>query len=259
MKIYCFQMDIVWEDKKANFAKVKSALTEAKPPAGSLVVLPEMFATGFSMNIPALREDEKGETERFLADLARERGVFMMGGLVRDAGQDHGFNQSVTYSPEGELLGRYTKIQPFSLGGENEHYIAGDKVVLLDWNKFKVAPFVCYDLRFPEIFRVAARRGAHLQVIIANWPAKRAHHFVALARARAIENQCYVAALNRCGTDPYHEYNGQSMIFDPSGDALTQAGEQEGFISADLNLATIESLRQGLPFLKDMRDDYGKM
>src|SRR5439155_1088670 len=124
---------------------------------------------------------------------------------------------------------------------------------------FRVAPFVCYDLRFPEIFRAAMQRGANLMVIIANWPSPRVEHWITLLRARAIENQTYVMGVNRCGNDPYLPYPGRSLIVDPRGNILSDAGDSQIVITADIELATVTEYRRELPFLNDMKTDVARL
>jgi len=253
MKIYCVQLDIAWENKQANFHRAERLLEASPPQPGALVLLPEMFATGFSMNVTAIREDRSGETEQFLAGLARKHGAYVMGGLAAARANDKGANQAVVFSPEGQEVARYCKLQPFTPGGESKHYEAGRAPLLFEWQGFSVAPFICYDLRFPEHFRAATRLGAQLITVIANWPIVRIHHWVALLQARAIENQAYVAGVNRCGTDPKLTYNGRSLIVGPKGDILADAGHAECVISAETSLAELMTYRKELPFLADMR------
>src|SRR5207248_5294148 len=130
-------------------------------------------------------------------------------------------NKALVFSPAGELLASYAKMQPFVPGGEAEHYAAGEKIVAFRWADFVISPFICYDLRFPEIFReaVAAHR-PELFVVIANFPEKRIGHWVPLLQARAIENQAYVVGVNRIGKDPHYTYSGRSLIIDPHGEIL---------------------------------------
>ena len=253
MKIYCVQHDIAWENRRANFAKVEALLGAAKPEPGSLVLLPEMFASGFSMNITAIREGRERETERFLAATAKQFGIFLLGGIVTTKTNGKGSNQSVVFTPEGKELARYSKMQPFTLGGESAKYDAGRSPTIFDWQGFKVSPFVCYDLRFPEHFRTATKRGAQLITVIASWPVTRIQHWITLLQARAIENQAYVAGVNRCGKDPKLSYNGRSLIISPKGDILADAGNGESVISAEVNLDELIAYRRDLPFLADMR------
>jgi predicted amidohydrolase len=253
MKIYCCQLDISWENKPPNFARARALLTAAKPEPNSLALLPELFATGFTMNAAALSEKPGGETEQFLASLAKELGVFVLGGVLGAGAQGKGRNLSVVFSPEGREVARYMKMQPFTPGGESAAYEAGAEPTLFSWQGLTVAPFICYDLRFPEHFRTATRRGAQLITVISSWPVQRIHHWVALLQARAIENQAYVAGVNRCGTDPKFTYTGRSLIINPGGDILADAGDGEKVISADLDPAALQAYRKQLPFLADMR------
>jgi len=253
MNLYCCQLDLAWENKQANFAKARSLLTAAKPERGSLVLLPELFATGFTMNTAPLAEKPGGETEQFLAGLARDLGVFVLGGVLGAAAQGRGRNLCLVFSPEGREVIRYAKIQTFTIGGESAAYEAGNEPAVFTWAGFAVAPFICYDLRFPEHFRVAARLGAQLITVIASWPVARIEHWVTLLRARAIENQAYVAGCNRCGTDPKLTYNGRSLIVSPKGEVLADAGDGEKIIHADIEFAALLAYRKELPFLADMR------
>jgi len=256
MNLFAVQPDIVWEDKPANFRKVRALLAARPPEPGSLVVLPEMFASGFSMNLAVTKQSGQREDESFLRDLARETRTTVIGGLVNPAGE-RGHNQAVAFSPEGEPLTRYTKIHPFSLGGESVGHEAGREIVTFPCGGFSVAPFVCYDLRFPEIFRAAAKRGAELFVVIALWPAKRVQHWLTLLQARAIENQAYVVGVNRTGTDPNHSYAGRSVVVDPHGVIIADAGEQERVLAATIDAAAVRTWRADFPALRDMhwRDD----
>lgn len=251
MKVFAVQFDIAWEDKIANFAKVRALLAATPPAPDSLVVLPEMFATGFSMKLSATRQTPAQEDEAFLAGLAREHRAFVMGGVVGPGAGEMGRNDSVAFSPHGALLARYTKIHPFSLGGEAQGHAAGTDIVIFECGGFTVAPFVCYDLRFPEIFRAAAHRGANLFVVIALWPAKRQQHWLMLLQARAIENQAFVIGVNRVGIEPQFSYAGRSVVVDPHGIIIADAGEQERVLSATLDAETVHAWRRDFPALPD--------
>ena len=254
MNVVGLQFDIVWENKPANFEKVRRLLAQAAPAKDALVVLPEMFATGFTMNTSAMVEPYGGETEQFLARTAKEFGIWLIAGAAMRGRDGRARNKALVFSPAGELIAYYAKMRPFTPGGEAEHYTAGEQPARFGWGNATVSPFICYDLRFPEVFReAAAAHRPELFVVIANWPAKRIEHWVKLLQARAIENQAYVLGVNRVGTDPYYSYTGRSLIVDPHGTVLADAGETEGFIRAELDLATLRKYREGLPFLADMR------
>ena len=259
MKLYCCQIDIVWENKRENHDNVRALLAANKPSPGSLVVLPEMFATGFSMDIPKITDASARESETFLAAIAREHGVFLLAGVVNSAPDGRGQNQAVAFTPDGKELARYTKMQPFTLGGETACYAAGSRPVTFAWQDCLVAPFICYDLRFPEVFRPAAWLAPQLIIVIANWPDTRLHHWVRLLQARAIENQAYVAGVNRCGRDPKYVYSGgRTLIADPHGEIIADAGGRERLISAELDLAKLAEYRTAFPALKDIRPDLVK-
>jgi omega-amidase len=256
MKVFCCQHDIVWERRGPNHAKVKALLAAANIPCGSLVLLAEMFACGFSMNVPAITEGAAQETEKFLADTARELGLCLLGGLVANSASGRGRNEAVAFSPEGREVARYCKTQPFTPGGEAAAYEAGTGPILFNWGGCQVSPFICYDLRFPELQRPAARAGAQLMTFIASWPDARLAHWVKLLQARAIENQCYVAGVNRIGSDPRFHYSGRSLIVNPMGEIIADAGDHEGVIGAEIDLAALEAYRRDKPFLADLRKDF---
>jgi omega-amidase len=235
---------------------VRRLLDSADHASPALVVLPEMFATGFSMHVEKISEDAGGKTEQFLAELAVERRAFVMAGVVGRQIDGRGRNDAVIFDPAGRKLSTYTKLNPFSLGGEAKHYARGDEVEVVGIGAWQMAPFVCYDLRFPEIFRHAAQRGANLMVVIANWPIVRIDHWTALLAARAIENQAYVVGVNRTGRDPHLLYSGRSAIFDPHGRAIDQLNDEVGLVTAQLDLAAITHYRHEFPFLADLRAKF---
>jgi omega-amidase len=256
MQVVAVQPDIVWEDKPANFARVREQLAAIRIESGALIVLPEMFATGFSMNVAGIVEAEDGPTHKFLSETARQFKATVMGGIVTRAADGRGLNQAVAFDSGGALLARYSKIHPFSFAGETDHYVGGDEVVTFSWQSLCVAPFVCYDLRFPEIFRHAVRRGAELLVVMANWPEPRDSHWRALLPARAIENQCFLVGVNRVGSDPMVRYAGHSVILDPKGEPLATAGSQAEVITAHFDRDTLAGYRQKFPALADMRGEF---
>ena len=255
MNAIACQLDIAWEDKAANFRRTRSLLKDAAVPPGSLFVLPELFSTGFSMNVRELAEGADSPTERFLAELALEHRIYVIGGAIRK-GERAARNESVAFSPEGRLLARYAKLQPFTLGTEAQHYEAGRRLGIFDCGGLKTALFICYDLRFPELFRAAVQQGAQLFVVIANWPVVRIHHWVTLLQARAIENQAYVIGVNRTGQDPKLLYPGRSLIVDPHGAIMADAGEKERLISAELDPEKVTEWRQQFPALADIRAEF---
>ncbi len=251
MQVVVLQLDLVWHDRAANHAKAREALLRDPPAEGDLVVLPEGFPVGFSMKVDEIA-DRDDSTGRFLGEIAREFGVTVVGGnMVKP--DDRGRNVAIVASPGGHIIGRYEKLHPFSYSGESNHYRGGDHLTYFQWNGATVSPLICYDLRFPEAFRIATRGGAEIFILIANWPAARVHHWVTLLTARAIENQAYVIGCNRVGSDPNVAYPGRSLVIDPRGQIVADAGDKEGVLKVEIDLQALRKYRADFPALADMR------
>lgn len=254
------QTDIVWEDPTENFrrveAKVKGLMEGSDTLEGEkpdLVVLPEMFATGFSMNAEKVAE-YAGETRDFLGTLASRYSVHVMAGYAEPA-VDLAANACSLVTPAGQELLHYKKIHPFSLAKEEEHYLGGDDVLSAEVAGVRVTPFICYDLRFPEPFRPAAR-GTDLYCVIANWPDKRRSAWSALLRARAIENQAYVLGVNRVGLGSGEPHAGDSALLDPMGETVDAAEPyREDVVLGPVEPREVAKVRRQLGFLKDRRPD----
>ncbi|MDZ4405160.1 carbon-nitrogen family hydrolase [Prosthecobacter sp.] len=251
MKAHLVQIDSAWEDRSANHAKARKLIAEANPQPGSLIILPETFSTGFSMNLPVTAEPEGGLSEQFLREIAAQYQSCVIGGVVTQTSDNRGLNQSLAIAPDGSILARYTKNYPFSMGGEDKAHVAGTSVSLFEWQGLRIAPLICYDLRFPELARDAVRAGAEVLIYIAAWPVKRIQHWITLLQARAIENLAYVIGVNRCGTDPQFTYTGRSLVVDPHGIIIADAAEQERVVSAQIEPAVIRDWRAHFPALKD--------
>ncbi|MGQ0613224.1 MAG: nitrilase-related carbon-nitrogen hydrolase [Planctomycetaceae bacterium] len=236
MKVALVETDTVWEDEKAN----RRAVEEALPPA-DLAVYPELTFSGFTMNP---RVDARAEP--FLRELAGRTGTYVAAGYVAKGPA----NTAGMAAPDGTILARYSKLHPFRVAGEHEHYVRGDEMPVIPVRGFQIAMLICYDLRFPEAFRDAALRGADLFLVLANWPAERIAHWSTLLRARAIENQAYVVGVNRVGKDPAHSYPGLSLAVDPLGEVL-----REGAGTVELDPLKPTRLRNKFPALKDVRTD----
>ena len=252
MKVYCVQPDLAWHDAAANRATVEAMIRQAEPDAGSLVVLPETFASGFTSDVAAGTDSPDGETAAWLAASAREIGCTLVGGVITTAADGRGENVAVVASPAGEV-GRYAKRHCLPIGGESRHFNPGRGHLSFDCAGLRVAVLVCYDLRFPEDFRASA--GADLFVVIANWPAQRQHHWHALLRARAVENQAFVAGVNRVGRDPAVRYAGGSVVYDFDGQALLELQDRPAVAGVTLDVDALRHYRHKLPFLADYLAD----
>lgn len=257
MNVVGVQLDIVWEDKPANLNKARTLLESASIPPNSLIVLPEMMATGFSMNVDTVCESSAGETEGFLSRMAADFGCCVLAGVATRNGNRLGRNEAVVFDADGQEIARYSKLHPFSFGDENKYFMPGEGICTFMWQGFKVSPFICYDLRFPEPFRTAVDHGATLFVVIANWPQQRDLHWEIFLQARAIENQAYVVGINRCGSDPKNFFSGGSRIIDPTGQTVVCAGSEETIIQADLKPDIVADYRERFPTLADRRKSIG--
>lgn len=255
MDVHCFQTDTVWEDPTATFGVI-ARIVESKGESleGALLVFPELSSCGFSMNTGLVCEDPGGPSYTFFSDLAGKHRCYVIAGIAsKIEGSSLGANEAVCFQPDGTELARYRKVHPFPLIGEGDHYEAGNDVSVFDINGWKVAPLICYDLRFPELFRIAVAKGAEVFPVIANWPSPRVEHWVTLLKARAIENQAYVLGVNRCGKDPALDYPGSSLIAGPMGEEIARAGSEEACISASLDREAFDEWRESFPALGDMK------
>lgn len=255
LRVAGVQHDIVWEDRDATLARVEPMVAKAAGEGARLVVLAEMFAVGFSMDVGKIAEPPDGPTTEWLVGQARAHGVWVCGSIpVRAEGVDRPSNTFVIAGPDGRVE-RYAKRHPFSLGKEDRFYAPGESVITLDLDGVRVSPAVCYDLRFANQFW-AQGPSTDCFVIVANWPAMRAEHWRTLLLARAIENQAWVVGVNRVGQDGNgYPHAGGSCIVDPLGQIVADAGDTEGLIVADVDAARTAEIRDRFRFLADRRPD----
>ncbi len=251
MNLHLVQLDPAWEDRVANHAHARKLISAAHPAPGSLIVLPETFSTGFSLRTEITAEPEKGPTEQFLREIALKHQSCVLGGLVTKNAHGGCANQALAISPEGYILARYDKNRPFSMIGEDKAHTAGRDVTIFEYQGMKIAPLICYDLRFPELARAAVRAGAEVLIYIAAWPIKRVQHWVTLLQARAIENLAWVIGVNRCGTDPDFTYPGRSLVVDPHGIITADAADREQVIHTQLDIRVARDWRAQFPALRD--------
>ena len=254
MKVALVQHDIVWEDREATLGHVAPLVAEGFAAGASLVVLPEMFAVGFSMAPERVAEEEGGPTSEWLSAQAEQHGAWICGSVPERVGGGRPRNVLVLAGPGGEVH-RYAKVHPFSYSGEHEHYDAGADLVTVDVGDSRTSLFVCYDLRFADEFWGLAA-STDLYVVVANWPAVRAHHWRSLLVARAIENQAWVLGCNRVGEGGGVAYAGGSLVVDPFGE-VTEAGDAETVLVVDADPARVAEVRDRYPFLADRRISGG--
>jgi predicted amidohydrolase len=252
MRIAAVQHDIVWEDRDANFERLAPQVRRAVGAGAELVLLTETFSTGFSMT-PGIGEPEGGPSAQFLAAQAAEHGVWV-GGTCPEVADDGElpFNAFVLAGPDGTTH-RYRKLNPFTHGGERERFRAGTEPVTVTVGGLRITPFICYDLRFADVFWRAAQQ-TDVYLVPANWPAARRQHWQALLTARAIENQAYVVGCNRVGTGGDGiEHAGDSRIASPMGEPLATAAGVETIVLADVDAAEVAATRDRFRFMADRR------
>jgi predicted amidohydrolase len=245
-------MDLAWEDVGENHRRAGKLLESAAELGARLALLPEMFATGFSMEADRVAQPHNGPSEAFLRERAAALGLWIIGSVAErtDAGPQ---NVALVVSPTGSVT-RYAKIHPFSYSGEHLRYSGGDRVVTVTIEGLRVTPFVCYDVRFPEPFRLAAS-DTDAYALVANWPDARREHWRTLVRARAIENLAYVLAVNRVGEGGKLRYAGDSAAISPWGEVLVEGGPEEAVLVCDVDPSVVQAAREKFPFLNDRRPE----
>lgn len=249
MKVGLTQMDIVWEDKEKNMEKAGKLMEQAAKQDVELLVFPEMTLTGFTMNTDLAGEEMLfSPTLRFFKEASRKYHMAVAFGYVEDFGEEY-YNKLMIVS-EGRILYDYDKIHPFNYSEEGRHYIGGHEVKTAMLKGMELSGFVCYDLRFPEIFQAVSGH-ADMILVIANWPKDRILHWETLLRARAIENQCYIVGVNRAGRGNGLEYTESSMAFDPLGERLTKAHSKSELMIVDVAPEKVKQVREIFPFKED--------
>ncbi|WP_447651731.1 amidohydrolase [Pseudomonas abietaniphila] len=247
LNIALVQTTLVWHDCKANHAHFEELLEQAQ--GADLVILPEMFTTGFSMDSETLAEPENGVTSKWLLAQAKRINAVVTGSIIVRAADGSHRNRLLWARPDGELL-HYDKRHLFRMAGEHEHYSPGERQVQFELKGWRIRPLICYDLRFPVWSRGA--QDTDLLLYTANWPGARRQHWNRLLPARAIENLCYVAAVNRIGTDGKgFAYTGDSQVLDFQGESLLNIGEADGVFHGSLSAESLSAYRQKFPAYLD--------
>jgi omega-amidase len=260
LKITTIQTNLFWENKKANLQmleeKIKSIAEKTE-----VVVLPEMFSTGFSMKPELLAETMQEETVQWMKRISAGQKIILTGSVIIKE-ENNFYNRLVWMLPNGEY-GVYDKRHLFAFAKEDEHYTAGNKRLIASVKGWKINLQVCYDLRFPVWARQSPLRHAmekgqggeaefDVLIYVANWPERRSHAWKTLLQARAIENQCYVVGVNRVGNDGNNIYHsGDSMVIDPMGEILYTKNGVEDIFTATLTKEHLISIRHKFPFWKD--------
>lgn len=251
MKIALIQLSPVWESKENNIKSINNVLTKLNSDT-SLIIFPEMTLTGFTMNAKQNAEEIDGLSIRHFVQLSRSLKKDVIAGIIE---KENGrfFNSLFHFDNNGLIKAIYKKIHPFSLAEEDKNYENGKNIVITKIKNFNIGLSICYDLRFPELYRLYAKEKVELMVNIANWPNKRIMHWNSLLKARAIENQCYMVGVNRIGNDPFHSYSGSSAVYSPMGDEVALGENDEKIIYAKIDYEYVKITREKLGFLNDIK------
>lgn len=252
LTVTIIQTNLHWEDKATNLQMLEEKINSIQEKT-ELVVLPEMFSTGFSMKPELLAETMEGETVQWMKKMAAAKKIILTGSvIIEDAGNY--YNRLIWMLPNGKY-GVYDKRHRFGFAGEDDHFSAGSKRLIASVKGWKINLLICYDLRFPVWARQQSQPEGpeyDLLIYVANWPERRSHAWKTLLQARAIENQCYVIGANRTGNDGNEiHHSGDSMIIDPMGEVLYTRNNEEDIFTMTLEKTQLESVREKLPFLKD--------
>lgn len=253
LKVIGLQLDLVWQNPEANRKHIDDLLFEYKKDV-DIIVLPEMFTTGFSMQASQNFEELRGPTVHWMEELAQKRDALICGSLIiREDGEF--YNRFLMVSPDG-IIGEYNKRHLFRMADEHNHYMQGEEWVRAEYKGWRILPQVCYDLRFPVFSRnrldAEGKLSYDLLIYVANWPTPRVNHWETLLQARAIENQSFVIGVNRVGVDGVDvPYSGSSMILDAKGQRLAFETGKEAILEAELDPAPMNAYREKFPMWKD--------
>ena len=251
MRVALCQFAIAYEKKEENTRRAIDFMEQARSAGADLVLFPEMSLTGFSMNIMFTGEKDR-ESVQVMCAAAERIGIAVGFGWTALTGT-RGENHYTVINAQGEILSDYVKMHPFSYSGEDRYFEKGNAPAHFTLDGISFSNFICYDLRFPEIFQCVSGR-AHVIIVAADWPAGRSEHWKCLLRARAIENQCYILGVNTVGNQNGLYYSGDSCVVLPDGTVAEQLSDEEGLIFYDL-VDDVEKFRRGFPMKQDRRVD----
>ena len=258
MRIALAQTNIIWEDKIANQKTASKMINDAALDNSDIIIFPEMSLTGFSMNIDIIAEHiDDSPTINFFSSEAKKHKIFIAFGLAVIEQDGKIYNKCIVVNDNGDIVSQYSKIHPFSFGVETKYFTGGSELAFFDLKGVKTSTFVCYDMRFPEIFQPASKECC-LLLVIACWPEERIEHWEILTKARALENQCFIAGVNRTGAEMKYHYIGHSQIVGPCGKLVTEITEDEALIIHDINIEEASRYRQKFLISQDRRPEIYK-
>lgn len=251
LNIALAQMELEFGEPERNLAAAKKAVVQAVREGSDIVLLPELWASGYDLkNASSYASSINEGWFSAMCDLAKEHSIVLGGSLIEQAGEDY-YNTFLLVDQQGEQLGTYRKAHLFDLIDEKVYFTPGAQpgLVKSPWGKIGLA--LCYDLRFPELFRAYALKGAQLILLVAEWPRSRIAHWDVLLQARAIENQCFIAAVNKVGRNHGNQLGGNSVVVGPLGEILVQGGAAPAVFTAEIDLDEVAQVRNWMPVLDD--------
>jgi predicted amidohydrolase len=253
------QMDVKLGSPQANLQAVKTMAAEASRRGSDIVVFPELWSTGYDLeNGAEYATTTSAGIFASISQLAQAQHISILGSCLSDLGEGQIGNTAVYVNKNGQNLGEYSKTHLFRLMDEDQFLTAGQQITMVESEWGLMGLTICYDLRFPELFRTYALAGAQLVFVPSEWPYPRLKHWQTLLRARAIENQMFIVACNRVGTSKNTDFCGHSAIIDPWGETIIEGGEQEMLLTATIDLDQVHEVRAKIPIFKDRRPDvYG--
>lgn len=253
MKIALAQLNMGFENKETAMQMCAQMMEDAQKQYADLIVFPEMTLTGFTMHPERYGETmENSETIAFFRKEAIKNHMAVVFGIILLA-DGQAKNHSIVMDATGDILADYAKIHPFSYGAEAKHYVGGDALSSCTVCGATLSPFVCYDLRFPEIFQAASKK-SQIMTVIANWPVARVGHWKTLLQARAIENQSFIVGVNRSGQDATLTYSGDSMLISPTGEVLAHLTQENQLMVVEIDIAQVEEYRKIFPLKADRKE-----
>lgn len=257
MKIANIQLDVAFGNPSENYRRVENFIETVSNHRPDIIVLPELWTTGYDLTRLAEISDDYAKTAlSFLKDQAKKYNVSFVGGSVPKKTSKGIYNTLLIVDQNGNEIHQYSKLHLFKLMSEHKYLSPGNTNGLFELNSELFAGFICYDIRFPEWIRTHTVKGAKAIFVVAEWPAQRLSHWRAILVARAIENQCYVIACNRAGSDDSNLFAGHSMIIDPWGEIIAEADGNEGVLMGEIELNKVTEVRKTIPIFEDRRPEF---
>ncbi|GKU82285.1 carbon-nitrogen family hydrolase [Niallia sp. NCCP-28] len=258
LTISIIQMDIAFGEPQKNFLMAEQQISEAcSRERIDIIVLPELWTTGYDLTrLDEIADNDAENTIAFLKRMAVSYNVHLVGGSVANKNKDGIFNTLIIVNNKGELVHSYNKLHLFQLMDEHLYLQGGSEEGLFSLANHQFAGMICYDIRFPEWIRAHTTKGAEAIFVVAEWPLPRLAHWKSLLIARAIENQCYVIACNRAGSDPNNIFAGHSMIIDPWGEIIVEANEDTSIIYGTIDMNKVKEVRKTIPIFADRKPEF---